>query len=696
MCGYPVSASCFRNDRTPAEHRRFLAQWREWRAQADADFRQRRDDLLDRIEPFDSLALLGHIFFAETFANPETYKEWAHRGLAAKVEHFALLLLIRGTHAKETIVPLDVIADVNEYLDYLFSHMSMYYENFDKGAGSPTDPDPRSLVLMWELVVRMPIYAWQFRSTLRELFTPVKGWMEQALGFDIEDVIAIELAFEKLDNEDANRELRDLQSSMEAFRKVVNRSEEGFLPKPGHEDEAIKLYDEFQRNWALTMANLGKSLKRTAKEVASAAQIEETRAAAVLRFFTTSSGDIPTNYALPVPNGPLKFRPFIEIEGGWILPSPTLLLPATQATLERAANPDLRAATADKVAWNSYEKNRADILETRTLSALSRLLDGATFHRNLKYKVPGQPQPFELDGLCLHDRKLFLCECKAGAFTSTARSGDIDAVEGRIKALVTDAHSQAVRALDYIENQAQPTFRIGTSGITIDKSMFDEVFLIATTLEELGYLTAPFNEVKRLTTTSLKQVPWVVSLHDLEIIAKYMPTSAEFIHYLRLRIQLNDNVAMRAFDELDWLGRYFYDCLEIAELREVMDSGEAITGSLISHSTEFDDFEHFENGVRTTPAKRPTTGIPDSLKIICANLGTSQLSGYLDAGTAFLELPHKLRRGFAKRIRQAATRVRKNGIAQEKALARGGRLQIVCTDLWSGDKRLRGAGSGHR
>jgi hypothetical protein len=215
--------------------------------------------------------------------------------------------------------------------------------------------------------------------------------------------------------------------------------------------------------------------------------------------------------------------------------------------------------------------------------------------------------------------------------------------------------------------------------IAIDKTMFDEVFLITTTLEELGYLTAHFNEVKRLTTTSLKQIPWVVSLHDLEIIAKYMPTASEFIHFLRLRILLNDNATLRTFDELDWLGRYFYDSLEIADAKEVLNSGLATTGSLVSHSSPFDDFERFENGIRQTPAERPTSNIHEVLKSICKRLSQTRQPGYLNVGSALLALPGKLRRGFAKRIRNAASKAIRKKIIQETALAKDGSIAFVCS-----------------
>ena len=158
-----------------------------------------------------------------------------------------------------------------------------------------------------------------------------------------------------------------------------------------------------------------------------------------------------------------------------------------------------------------------------------------------------------------------------------------------------------------------------------------------------------------------------------------MPTAAEFIHFLRLRILLSGNVALRAFDELDWLGRYFYDSLELADAKEVLNSGLETTASLLSHSTSFDDFEHFENHIRRTPATRPTSDIHEVLKVLCAGLSATQLPGDSNVGVTLLALPRKLQRGFSKRIRNAASRVTKNTFVQETAFAKDGSIAFACS-----------------
>jgi hypothetical protein len=666
------------NMRGPAEQARFMAARRAWREQADDEFRVKRDELLGAIAPYRALALLGHVYFKETVANPETYKEWQHEGVAAKVEHFALLLLARDHDGIERLVPETIVSAIHEYLELIFTALPAYHSDVAEGK-THLDPDPRSLVLMWELGIRMPLYMWQHRATLRQLFGPTTSWMHDRLGFSIDDALEIEIAFERLVNGVLARELPRFTAGMSELARVMEFVPGGAFPKPGYETEATAMWTSFQLRWSESMSRIGENVALTTAELAAEASLDPARVDAVLHFFTLTRNELPRDYYIPIPASPLKFKPIVTFNERWTLPSSMLMLPAIQPALERALNPAFKLPTAEMNDWNIYEKGRSEILEARASIALSKLLDGAKVYRNVKYKVSGQKQPYELDALAIVDGTLLLLECKGGAFSSAAKRGDPAAIEERISSLVTDAHKQAVRALQYIESQDTPTFRNAADTIVIDKSHITQTFLLAVTLEELGYLTASFNEVDRLKSKASAGTPWIVPLHDLELVAKYVTSGVEFIHYLQRRIAMNAQPQMRAVDELDWLGRYFYDGLTFAEVRDVLTAGSTASVSLASHKTAFDDFEHYENGVRLTPAPRPQSTIHPMIRLFVSELTKWSRRGYIDAGVAVLDLPRKLQRSFAKRIGRAMQRVRRTECIDEAAVTADGRIVLFVT-----------------
>jgi hypothetical protein len=428
------------------------------------------------------------------------------------------------------------------------------------------------------------------------------------------------------------------------------------------------------------MAAFGANLAVDSKSAAARAGIDEARAEAVLRFFETTTADINGDYFIPAPDGPLMRKPFLRFAGRWVLPDVMLFLPAMRPGLERALNPAHGAPAAGPAVWNRYVANRAESLERWTAEALSTLLDGAPVERNLKYKsVAGSKAHDELDAMALVDGKMFLVECKAGGFTATARRGDLQAIEDRIGKLMTESHEQALRARTYLRSRPDPAFLAEGRAVAVDMARVDEILLLTTTLEDLGHLTARFNDVARVSTGAVGETPWIVSIHDLQLIAKYTPNAPTFVHYLKRRLGLNAQPAFNAMSELDWYGRYLHDALNLAEFRGAVASGAVMTANLLSHTTVFDDFELYETGRRKTPAPRPAPTIHPIVARLVEALADWKGRRYVDVGCMLLDLPPKLQRRFAKRIYAAAKRVTRAAVAQEVARTDDGEVAVACS-----------------
>jgi hypothetical protein len=478
--------------------------------------------------------------------------------------------------------------------------------------------------------------------------------MTNALGFEIGDIMAVELAFERNMNAILRREMEPVRATRPAMREHTTRIDDRLVARSGHEEAALEAHEAFQREWFSAMARIGGGVALSVADISAKSGVDAARVGRILRFFETTHTDAAT-YDIPVPDCVLKRRPFMRMEDRWALPSATLLLPAIQPGLERAMNPDVGSASANPAAWRTYVANRAAMTEMRAATALSKLL-GSFAYRQAKYKsVPGQKSFDEIDVIVVVDRRLFLLECKAGTFTATARRGDVDAIEERIKSLMTDAHEQAVRALRYVYSGPSAVFKSEDGTVTVRRDELDEIYLLTVTLEELGYMTASYSNVRRTPIGDKKEMPWVVSLHDLETIAKYMPRTPYFVDYLEKRIALNAQSALGAHDELDWMGRYFYDALTFAENRNLMPTAfedhPLATGSLLSHTTEIEAFEMFEEGARVTPAPKPGPSLQKNVGDLVTALDEWRGDEFLNAACAILRLPAKLQRSFGKRLR---------------------------------------------
>lgn len=676
-------------NRSPKEHEKLVAHLRELREQAPEEIRARDAAIMAELAPYKSTAIFGHVYFQETTANPETYQEWAHSGLALRVEHLAMLLLKRGQDGDRTDIPFDLVVRLNEHLQWLTSNLLILHGQEVSPSASPHEPDPRSAVLMWELFVRMPSFMRQYRETLPMLFAPVWDWMMNALGFEIGDIIAVELAFERNMNAMLLREMEPVRAARSALRKHATIFDGKLMARVGHEEAAVEANEAFQREWFSAMARIGAGIALTVTSISATSGVDAPRVERILKFFETTRADV-TEYDIPVPDCVLKTKPFIQMVGRWALPSATLLLPAVQPALERAMNPAVGRSTADAGAWKAYVANRAAMTEARSAAALSKLL-GVPTYQQAKYKSAiGQKSYDEIDVIGLVDRRLFLLECKAGTFTATARRGDIDAIEERIKSLMTDAHAQALRALRYVYASSPAIFKSEEGTLSVQRADLDEIYLITVTLEELGYMAAHYSDVRRTPIGDKKEMPWVVSLHDLETVAKYMPRTPYFVDYLEKRIALNSQSALGANDELDWMGRYFYDALSFAENKDLMTGAFAdhplTTGTLMSHTTEIEAFELFQDGTRVTSAPKPGPAIQKNIDGLIAAVDAWRGDGFLQAACGILHLPAKLQRSFGKRVR--AMKVgRGQRYVQEVARADDG-AQLVCVTVCKDDREL--------
>jgi hypothetical protein len=573
--------------------------------------------------------------------------------LALRVEHLAMLLLKRQRDGDRTDVPFDLVVRLNEHLKWLTSNLLLLHHEVGAASNLPHDPDPRGAVMMWELYVRMPSFMRQYRETLPMLFAPVSVWMTHALGFEVDDIIAVELAFERNMNAILRREMEPVLATRPAMREHTTMIDDRPVARSGHEDAAVAANEAFQVEWFSAMARIGAGVALSITDISAKSGVDAARVGRMLRFFETTQADAGT-YDIPVPDCVLKRRPFVRMEDRWALPSATLLFPAVQPALERAMNPDVGSTSANADAWRTYVTNRAAMTETRAATALSKLL-GSFAYRQAKYKsVPGQKSFDEVDVIVVVDHRLFLLECKAGTFTGTARRGDVDAIEERIKSLMTDAHEQALRALRYVYS-GPSAVKSEDGTVTVRRDELDEIYLLTVTLEELGYMTASYSDVRRTPIGDKKEMPWVVSLHDLETIAKYMPRTPYFVDYLEKRIALNAQSTLGTHDELDWMGRYFYDALTFAENRNLMPAAfedhPLAVGSLLSHTTEIEAFEMFEEGTRVTPAPKPGPKLQKTVLELVAALDQWRGEDFLNAACAILRLTPKLQRSFGKRVR---------------------------------------------
>ncbi|MFC6486344.1 hypothetical protein ACFQGN_36545 [Streptomyces goshikiensis] len=160
-------------------------------------------------------------------------------------------------------------------------------------------------------------------------------------------------------------------------------------------------------------------------------------------------------------------------------------------------------------------------------------------------------------------------------------------------------------------------------------------------------------------------IPWTVSLHDLELITELVPRPAEFLLYLRRRRDPDVTVMFRAPDEMD-LFLYFFeaglwvepDPVQVraafpflpepatAELRRYRTRKPAF---LTSRTDALDQWFHTRgrDGAHSVRAPRPAM-VPSPLAPLVDELQSRNVTGWLSIGATLLSGATDVQREFAR------------------------------------------------
>jgi hypothetical protein len=154
----------------------------------------------------------------------------------------------------------------------------------------------------------------------------------------------------------------------------------------------------------------------------------------------------------------------------------------------------------------------------------------------------------ECDGLFINGDVAICLEVKARTIADPARRGDRARLITEIKAIFSDGARQAQRLSQLIsENHG---LWLG-DGSWLDLGRIREVRSIVVGLDFFGPLAVALGDLNRAGMLGEGSLPWIASLHDLEVISKVIDRPAEFLLWLRRRADSGVATYYRGADELD-------------------------------------------------------------------------------------------------------------------------------------------------
>lgn len=656
------------------------------------------NELLSILSPYDPRAVLGSLYVRN---HPSTVEQ-AH---VVFVEYMAALYLTEAwpTDTSEFVVPLDVLEDMQERIFRLFTEVtwSKALPRLRGQSGGPLD-ELQFLAHLESLWVRYPTYTGQLVDSLEAINRLMTLDLRSVLGWNLTDAVVATGGALALVEDRTMRYLDQARTTAEEILRDVKLLRKRRLDRTRFPMEFLQMLAGLKPSEAKVQAaatamqwvcvSTKEILLVSPSEVSELTGLDTSIAQAVMRDLCIRFGDVDRcHYRRPAPTTPLQVRPFIMLsEDRYLAPLPGHLPWAIKPAVEELLKPESSSCRdATGRAWHAYEEARKEYLETRSVQLLAEALK-VTGYTNLKY-VPksGDPAGAELDGLLILDDVLLLIEAKAGSLPSGARRG-APSVGRELEKLIGKAHEQALRAREFIFGVEDTHFELpGDEELHLEPDDFSRTVLLTVTLDTFDAFSGDAAKLREAGVLRDGDLPWIVSVFDLEVIAESIEGSWQLMHFLTRRFR-ESKVEVHASGELEFFGCYLKQGLFFDYLWEE-------DHPCIVHLTTFDEifdphFQYLPGSPRPRPSI-PRQPIPEEMRRVLQVLDQRRPHGFLHIAEAILDCSTDTQHQLVDGIRTTIKKARLDHNIHDFSLhmENGTGLTFICApDLTTLEERLAG------
>jgi hypothetical protein len=254
---------------------------------------------------------------------------------------------------------------------------------------------------------------------------------------------------------------------------------------------------------------------------------------------------------------PLARRGLVHSGGKHVLVSSPIGADSFRTTVEEA----LRQTPA----WNRYDESRRDVSESLAVAAIERALATPAYATNFEYFAPGShlaqeslgrdcPDPaavgvrVESDALFVIDDVAVCLEVKGRSVAEQARRGDVARLETEIKNIFGSGAQQARRLETLLRDNGGVW---NADGVWVDLTHVRETRTVVAGLDYFGPLGIALGDLAESELLGAGDLPWIASIHDLDVISRVIDRPSELLLYLRRRTESGVAHQYRGCDELD-------------------------------------------------------------------------------------------------------------------------------------------------
>ena len=306
-----------------------------------------------------------------------------------------------------------------------------------------------------------------------------------------------------------------------------------------------------------------------------------------------------------------------------------------------ARDPDYREE------WNRRQKRA---IEDAFVKIFAAQLKGASIYRSVYFREPKAGNWAETDLLVAMEDVLVVVEAKAGVMAMDSPAADFDRHMASVDRLILKAYGQCERFLNYLASaDSVPIYdlRNGERVKIADLGFgsFRAVLPIGLTVESLSPLSTCLNNLTEILPLLGTYGFMSMSVDDLLVLKRFLPTSGELFHYLEVRQQAGIVPDTTVIDETEYLGAYISRNRFDTVLREQREEAPFVVWN--SYSDVVDRYFRGENAGR---GRVPRQEYPAELEAILNVLDRKRPKGWLEMDAAIRNLGSDERGSLSKGV----------------------------------------------
>lgn len=507
------------------------------------------------------------------------------------------------------------------------------------------------------LFVRGESYPHQLKGTALDIWSQHDEWFVKSLGFTISDALAMSEAIRDECNCKINEEKESCKARAHQYVDDLVRRGEAKEDDRKNLETNVGCYYYFGNSDAI--------LSFTLDEMVSFSGFSKDRCEKYLNRLSQEFGYRNNNHLgtfndphlAPWDYNTIYERPIVCHDGKYLIPVPSVLNEVLLHTF-------YYDVIADTTYWKrGGEEKYGACLEQKTAELFKRVFPPREVLLNPKY-----PGGNELcDVLVLHDRNVFIVQCKAKRLRYESRIGkDSQLIKDDLNKAVADSFEQAIRGREYLSNNQPAKIQVENLIIEIDSRQISNMFLLSVTLGSYPHLiTRLANVNKRLNLFSENQFPWAISLFDLGVVTELIESPSSFIHYANRRLAVEQTRFDIFADEIDMLGYYFSQGLDFNKGR--LKKTNALLLSGFSDKIDQYMFEKHELGRNS---QKPAMMIPPIFWEYVRSIEELKSPYKTDCAVRLLDCDYRLKEAIVQAAEKIKAQTKSDGLLHTLSMAK--------------------------